>query len=83
MVIFSASILPQALPSLKISNTLEFILPVKDPRVFTFPGIFSLPSKDRLLCNDCNIYWLNSHVSKFPFGGLPLRLFLSPVDAVF
>ena len=29
---------------MKISKVLEFMLPVKDPRIITFPGIFSLPS---------------------------------------
>ena len=43
MVTFSASILPKALPSLKISKVREIMLPVKDPMIITFPGIFSSP----------------------------------------
>ena len=45
MVTFSASILPKALPSLKISKVLEIMLPLKDPMIITFPGISSLPSR--------------------------------------
>jgi len=43
MVTSSASILPKALLSLKISKVREIMLPVKEPIRITFPDIVSLP----------------------------------------
>ena len=45
MVTFSASIMPKALPSLKISKVREVMLPLKDPWIITLPATSSLPSR--------------------------------------